>query len=105
MPHASPWLRKPWMLRGSLIELRRRCGKTGCHCLEGEPHRTPALSYSDKGRTRILTFSLREVAAVRAGLKRYQQALHALERQAMLGIEGLKRQLQRQRAAVRRKQS
>jgi len=105
MPHADRWPRKPRMLRGSLIELRRRCGKTGCHCLEGDPHTTPALSYSHKGKTRILTFSPTEMAGVRAGLRRYQQALRALERQAMLGIEGLKRQLQRQRATVRRARS
>jgi hypothetical protein len=43
------------MLRGSLIVLRRRCGKPGCRCATGEPHATPALSYSGEGKTRMLT--------------------------------------------------
>jgi hypothetical protein len=51
------------MLRGSLIELRRRCGKAGCHCQEGEPHTTPALSYSQKGKTRIVTLSAKDASA------------------------------------------
>lgn len=33
-------------LRGSLITLRRRCGKPNCHCATGQPHSTPARSFS-----------------------------------------------------------
>jgi len=90
------------MLRGSLIELRRRCGKAGCHCQEGEPHTTPALSYSQKGKTRIVTLPAKDVAKVKAGLKRYRQALCGLEKEAMRGIEALKRGLQRQKEQARR---
>jgi hypothetical protein len=93
------------MLRGSLIELRRRCGKAGCHCQEGEPHTTPALSYSQKGKTRIVTLSAKDVPKVKAGLKRYQQALRGLEKEAMRGIEALKRSLQRDKAQARRARS
>lgn len=93
---------KEWMLRGSLIELRRRCGKAGCRCRDGDPHTTPALSYSQKGKTQIVTLPAKEVPRVKAGLKHYQQALRGLERQAMHGIEGLKRRLQREKEAARR---
>lgn len=101
MSHPNHQPQKPWMLRGSLIELRRRCGKHNCHCRQGDPHATPALSYSQKGQTKILTLSAKEVPTVKAGLKRYQQALRELERQAMLGIEAFKRHLQRQKRAAR----
>ena len=90
------------MLRGSLIALRRRCGKAGCHCHEGEPHTTPALSYSQKGKTRMETLSAKDVPKVKAGLKRYQQALRELEAEAMRGIEALKRSLQREKEHARR---
>ena len=96
---------KEWMLRGSLIELRRRCGKAGCHCQEGEPHATPALSYSQKGKTRMVTLSATDVPQVKAGLKRYQQALRRLDKEAMHGIEALKRSLQRQKEQARRARS
>jgi hypothetical protein len=94
-----------WMLRGSLIELRRRCGKAGCHCQEKEPHTTPALSYSQEGKTRIVTLSTADVSKVKTGLKRYRQALRRLEKEAMHGIEALKRSLQRQKEQARRARS
>ena len=53
----DPGLPQGVLLRGSLIELRRRCGKTGCHCHKGEPHSSPALSYSQAGKTHILTLA------------------------------------------------
>ena len=96
---------EPGMLRGSLIELRRRCGKAACHCREGDPHCCPALSYSQNGKTRIVTLPASEVPRVRAGLKRYQQALRQLERAAMRGIEELKRELRRDQKQPRRARS
>ena len=97
--------RQGWMLRGSLIELRRRCGKSGCRCREGDPHCSPALSYSQEGKTHILTLPAEEVPGVKAALKRYQQAQRGLEKQALQGIEGLKRRLQRQKETARRARS
>jgi hypothetical protein len=49
------------VVRGSIVTLRRRCGKQSCRCVEGDPHETPALSYSVEGRTKMLTLSEAEV--------------------------------------------
>jgi hypothetical protein len=46
------------LLRGSAIRLRRKCGKAACHCRKGEPHATWALSYSVRGKTRILLLTV-----------------------------------------------
>ena len=54
----------PRVLPGSLITLRRKCGKPGCRCATGSPHETPALSYSVGGRTKMLTLTPDEVPAV-----------------------------------------
>ena len=49
----KPSERMPGLLRGSLVTLRRRCGKPSCRCAVGEQlHETPALSHSEGGRTR-----------------------------------------------------
>ena len=96
---------KEWMVRGSLIELRRRCGKESCRCRKGEPHTSPALSYSHNGRTHILTLPADEAREVTRALKHYQQARRELEKQAMHGIEALKRRLQRKKQAARRARS
>ena len=82
------------LLRGSLIVLRRRCGKPACHCAQGSPHTTPALSYSDQGKTRIITLRPADLPEVRAALRRYHQAQTQLERQAAAGLRQLTRQQQ-----------
>jgi len=90
------------LLRGSLVVLKRKCGKT-CRCTEGQLHETPALSYSVEGATRILGLPPGEVPRVKAGLARYRKALEALDRAALAGIQVLSRRLQKERAE-RRKQ-
>jgi hypothetical protein len=77
------------LLRGSLITLRRRCGKKNCHCHQGPPHETPALSYSQAGKTRILTLPGELVPAVRTAGQRYQRARAALEQQGTTGLRQL----------------
>ena len=78
------------LLRGSLITLRRRCGKSNCRCATGEPHETPALSYSHKGRTRTVTLREDDLDEVAAALERYQVARERLEQDAGAGIETLR---------------
>lgn len=81
------------ILRGTLTTFRRRCGKPNCRCATGEPHQTPALIYTEGGRTKTLTLSDREVAVVRAALARYQSARHQLEAAADAGIATLRARL------------
>ena len=81
----------PWLLRGSLIVPHRRCGKPTCHCAKGQPHATPALSFSRRGKTRILTLRPAQLPAVRAALRRYQQAQAQLEGRILAGLLRLAR--------------
>ncbi len=78
-------------LRGSLIVLRRRCGKPNCHCAKGRPHCTPALSFSLKGKTRIITLTEDELPAVRRALQHYSQAQALADAEAAKGIRLLER--------------
>ena len=93
---------EPLLLRGSLIVLRRRCGKPGCHCAAGDPHETPALSYSVEGRTRMLTLGAGDLSEVRAGIARYESARAELETRARSGIEALRARLAETKAGRRR---
>lgn len=72
----------PRVLPGSLITLRRKCGKAGCRCASGEPHETPALSYSVAGRTKMLTLKPDEVSPVASAVLRYRKAINSLEEEA-----------------------
>jgi hypothetical protein len=81
---------RPLVLRGTLTTFRRRCGKPSCRCATGEPHETPALTFTEGGRTKTLTLSRAEVGEVKAALARYQQARAELERAAQEGIVALR---------------
>lgn len=78
-------------LRGSLIVLKRKCGKPNCHCATGKTHATPALSYSLNGSTKIITLHPENVAEVKTGLKRYRKAVTDLRKRALAGINALRK--------------
>ena len=79
----------PRVLPGSLITLRRKCGKASCRCAAGDPHETPALSYSVAGRTKMLTLRPEEVPAVARAVARYRKAVNDLEEEARGELEDL----------------
>ena len=85
-----PDMPAPWLLRGTLTTFTRRCGKPSCRCATGEPHASPALRYTDGGRTRTVTLSQGEVAEVAAALERYEAVARELERSADAGITALR---------------
>lgn len=101
---SSSRARVPRMLRGSLVTLRRRCGKAGCRCATDDAarHEAPALSYSDRGRTRVVMLAESDVAAVTAALARYAAAKTELDERANAGLVALAERVATDRAAQRR---
>ena len=96
-PKPTSTTAEPFLLRGSLITLRRRCGKPSCHCARGEPHCSPALSFSRQGKTNILTLTPDLLHEVRWALQQYHRQQQSLERQAEAGLRQLARRLQQAR--------
>lgn len=90
----------PRVLPGSLITLRRKCGTAGCRCATGDPHESPALSYSVGGRTKMLTLAPEEVPAVAAAVTRYRSAVKKLEAEARADLDGLVARVQARRDAA-----
>lgn len=81
---------RPLVLRGSLTVFRRRCGKAACRCATGEPHESPALTFTEGGRTKTITLSAAEVDEVAAALARYEAAKDDLDAQAEAGLVRLR---------------
>jgi len=52
-PLLREMLRIRTFLRGSVYELKTRCGKPSCVCLRGKPHRRWVLTESVEGRKRL----------------------------------------------------
>jgi len=80
---------KPLLIRGSVVKVRRTCGKAVCKCVDGELHETWALSYSYEGRTRMIPLREDDLLVARQAIERYQKALNRLESQAIQGIKHL----------------
>lgn len=88
---------EPFMVRGTLFTMRRRCGKPSCHCATESGHESPALAYPEGGRTRTMTLSEGEVDDVRAALERYNTARAALDAGADAGVAVLRARLTQRR--------
>lgn len=94
--HASE---TPLIVRGSLVILKRKCGKPGCRCTRGALHTAPALSYSVAGATKMLMLRAEDLPLVKAALARYQRAQAALEHHALRSVEALRQRRARLKAA------
>jgi hypothetical protein len=82
--------RLPRVLRGTLITMRRKCGKATCRCAQGQLHEGPALSVSLAGKSVTISLRPADVPAVEAALERYRQRRDALEELATQGVAEMK---------------
>jgi hypothetical protein len=100
MPQRKPHSPELSLLRGSLITLRRRCGKPNCRCAgkNGVPHESPALSCAIGGKSHIITLTEQEVPQVRQALRRYHDEQQRLEACCADGIAWLRAQVDARRA-------
>ena len=81
------------ILRGSLIERYKRCGKPGCKCAEGRGHGPKYyLSISQSGRRPEMDYIPAEfLEKVKAYLKNYRNAKEILEELCSICRELLRR--------------
>ena len=86
-------LRQPGLMRGSLVEMRRRCGKKTCRC-----HANPAARHASlylglrlNGRQRMVYIPAAWEARVREWNARYSQVRDLLERLSLAFLEQLEK--------------
>jgi len=91
----------PLLLRGALTTFRRRCGKPSCRCATGEPHESPALTFTEDGRSKTVTLAHSDLAEIAEALARYEAARAELERAADSGIAALRARLAARRRGGR----
>jgi len=91
------------LLKGSVYELKTRCGKPSCHCAspQGPPHSTLVLSWSEAGRTRLRAVGPKDRARWRRLTEDYRRFRHAraslvkIHRQVLLAVDRLEKALLR----------
>ena len=76
----NPFLSDKPVIKGSVYELKRKCGKPGCKCAQGELHGSMVVSSSEKGKTRLRVIPSGSLVEVRGKVKRYQKLRKARAR-------------------------
>jgi hypothetical protein len=61
------------VIKGTVYELKRRCGKAGCKCTRGELHARMVVSASEEGKTRLRVIPRGFLIEVQAKVRRYQE--------------------------------
>jgi len=68
------------ILRGSIVVVKRYCGKSSCRCLKGHKHRALYISRSQKGRPRLVYIPQSSEAEVRKLIGNHQKMKALMER-------------------------
>lgn len=68
------------VIKGTVYELKRRCGKPGCKCARGELHASMVVSASERGKTRLQVIPRGFLVEVQAKVRRYQELRRARAR-------------------------
>ncbi len=59
------------LVKGNVYELARKCGKPNCICTRGQLHRSMVLTWSEKGKSRLLSLPSERVAEVKKKSEEY----------------------------------
>jgi hypothetical protein len=61
------------VIKGSVYELKRKCGKPGCKCAQGQLHSCMVVSTSEKGRTKLSVIPYGFLIEVEGKVRCYQE--------------------------------
>jgi hypothetical protein len=61
------------VIKGTVYELKRKCGKPGCKCAQGELHSRMVVSASERGKTRLQVIPQGFLSEVQTKVRRYQE--------------------------------
>jgi len=68
------------VLKGTVYELKRKCGKPGCKCAQGQLHARMVLSASERGKTRLRAVPRGFLVDTQQRVRRYQELRRARAR-------------------------
>jgi len=69
----EPFLSDKPVIKGSVYELKTKCGKPGCKCAKGQLHHRMVLSASEKGKTKLRAIPRGFLVEVQTKVRRYQE--------------------------------
>jgi hypothetical protein len=79
-------------VRGSIYELKGKCGKPNCYCAKTpRRHISLMLSFSYKGKTRLVPIRKEQIPEIRARIDDYKQLKAAVDELTRINAELLRR--------------
>lgn len=84
----EPSLAEEAVIKGSVYELKRKCGKPTCKCADGQLHARMVVSASEKGKTRLRVIPRGSLVDVETKVRRYQEL-----RKARMRIVAVQREM------------
>ena len=95
------------LMRGSVVERRRRCGRSNCACARdpGARHRGTFLTVDLQGATQAVHVRPDDEAAVRAAVAAYQRLWTVIDALTACELADLRRQARERRRARRRRRA
>jgi len=73
----GPFFSDKPVIKGSVYELKTKCGKPGCKCAQGQLHHRMVVSASEKGKTKLRAIPHGFLVEVQTKVSRYQQLRRA----------------------------
>ena len=73
----NPFFSDKPLIKGSVYELKTKCGKPGCKCAKGELHHRMVVSASEKGKTKLRAIPHGFLVGVQTKVRCYQQLRRA----------------------------
>jgi len=86
----EPFFSDQPVVKGSVYELKRKCGKPGCKCSQGALHARMVLSASEGGQTHLRVIPRGFLVQTHQRVKRYQQLRRARARVVQIHRQMLK---------------
>jgi len=65
------------LVKGNVYEMARKCGKPSCACTRGDLHRSMVLSWSHRGKTRLMSIPSERLAELRRKSEEYLRVRRA----------------------------
>ena len=69
----EPFFSDKLVIKGSVYELKSKCGKPGCKCAKGQLHPRMVLSASEKGKTKLRAIPRGFLVEVKTKVRCYQE--------------------------------
>jgi len=78
------------VIKGSVVELGRRCGKSTCRCFRGEKHISTFLSFKISGNTKLIYIPKAVEETVRDWSDSHKQIKKAVDKISSINLKILK---------------